>query len=87
MLDRDLLAVKYTNYNIQENNTPNADAIGSTGLEEIEQSDFDLITSNIPAKIGDKAIEQEFLIKPVEKLSKEGEYWIVVVSTLNRLIY
>src|SRR5260221_11717214 len=61
MVDRDLLAVAYTKQNIKKNNVINAIAIGSLGVEEVKNKTFDLIVSNIPAKIGDKAIAQEFI--------------------------
>lgn len=86
MLDRDLLAVRYTKYNIEKNNITNAIALGSLGVEAIKDKTFDLIVSNIPAKIGDEAITQEFIVDPYNHLNAGGEYWFVVVSALNRLI-
>lgn len=86
MVDRDLLAVRYANYNVKNNHVTNAAVIGSLGVEAVRGQTFDLIVSNIPAKIGDEAIKQEFIIEPYKHLSKGGEYWIVVVSALNRLI-
>lgn len=86
MVDRDLLAIRYTNYNIAKNNVTNAVAIGSVGIEAVKEKTFDLIVSNIPAKIGDEAITEEFILAPYSLLSPAGEYWIVVVSALNRLI-
>ena len=86
MVDRDLLAVRYTNYNIAKNNITNATALGSLGVEAVKDKTFDLIVSNIPAKIGDEAITQDFILDPYTHLNPGGEYWIVVVSALNRLI-
>lgn len=86
MVDRDLLAVRYANFNAAKNNATNAIALGSVGTEAVKDKSFDLIVSNIPAKIGDKAISQEFLLDPYRRLNPNGEYWIVAVSTLNRLI-
>ena len=86
LVDRDLLAVRYTNFNIAKNNVTNAIAIGSVGIESVKDKNFDLIVSNIPAKIGDEAIAQEFILNPYTMLNPNGEYWIVVVSKLNRLI-
>lgn len=60
--------------------------LGSLGIEAIKDRTFDLIVSNIPAKIGDEAIKQEFVLEPYKHLNPGGEYWIVVVSALNRLI-
>jgi 16S rRNA (guanine1207-N2)-methyltransferase len=86
LVDRDLLAVRYATYNIAKNNITNATALGSLGIEAVKDITFDLIVSNIPAKIGDEAISQEFILDPYTCLNPNGEYWIVVVSALNRLI-
>lgn len=85
-IDRDLLAVKYSNINSQKNNLRNYKSFGSVGVEEVKDKEFDLIVSNIPAKVGDEAIEQDFIIGPANLLSENGEYWIVIVSALNRII-
>lgn len=85
-VDRDLLAVRYTRHNALLNNVNNLTAIGSVGFEHVPDGKFDLIVSNIPAKIGDEAIEREFMLDPLEHLRPGGEYWFVVVSGLNRLI-
>jgi 16S rRNA G1207 methylase RsmC len=60
--------------------------MGSVGTEKIPPGFYDLIVSNIPAKIGDLAIEREFILKPLKLLKPNGQYWFVVVSGLNRLI-
>jgi len=86
MVDRDLLAIKYAKYNIEKNGISNATAIGSVGMESLANQKFDLIVSNIPAKIGDEAITQEFLLQPFSSLNLDGELWVVVVNALNRLV-
>ena len=85
-LDRDLLAVRYARHNAELNATPNVTVLGSVGLEHAPTEPFDLIVSNIPAKIGDEAIEREFVLAPLERLRPGGDYWFVVVSGLNHLI-
>ena len=85
-LDRDLLAVRYARHNAELNETPNVTVLGSVGLEQAPAESFDLIVSNIPAKIGDEAIEREFVLAPLERLRPGGDYWFVVVSGLNHLI-
>lgn len=86
MIDRDLLAVHYTKLNIEKNGIHNAEVLGSVGIEQIKDKKFDLIVSNIPAKIGDRAITEEFILNPYKHLNSDGEYWFVVVNALNRLI-
>jgi 16S rRNA G1207 methylase RsmC len=86
MADKDLLAVRYARHNCQVNNIDNAQVVGSVGLESLPATTYDMIVSNIPAKIGDAAIEQEFVLAPLERLRPGGSFWFVVVSGLNRLI-
>ena len=86
MIDKDLLAVRYTKLNIEKNNIHNAIVLGSVGTEQINDRTFDLAVSNIPAKIGDKAITEEFILTPYKHLNQGGELWIVVVNALNHLI-
>ncbi len=80
------MAVRYTQLNIEENKIKNATVSGSLGIESVDDKKFDLIVSNVPAKIGDNAITQEFIIKPFNKLNLNGELWVVVVNALNHLI-
>lgn len=86
LVDRDLLAVRYARENARKNDLSNVRVLGSVGIEEVSLEKFDLIVSNIPAKIGDEAITKEFILDPVRHLSPGGEYWFVVVNALNRLI-
>lgn len=86
MADKDLLALRYAEINMRHNTITNAQTIGSVGMERVPDLPYDLIVSNIPAKIGDLAIEQEFLLEPYRRLRPGGDYWFVIVSGLNHLI-
>lgn len=86
MLDRDLLAVRYACQNALLNQTPNTTVLGSVGLEHAPPGPYDLIVANIPAKVGDVALEMDFICAPATHLAANGAYWFVVVSGLNRLI-
>ena len=86
MIDSNLLAVRYTKFNLEKNNVANATVLGSVGIEAVMDKSFDLIVANIPAKIGDRAITEEFVLTPYKQLNSGGEMWVVVVSALNRLI-
>lgn len=87
LVDADLLAVRYARRNCALNGVEAATEVaGSVGLDGVPAGSYDLIVSNIPAKIGDAAIEQDFLLDPLGRLSERGQYWFVVVSSLNRLI-
>ena len=86
MVDRDLLAVRYARHNAVQNEVANVTVCGSVGLQSVPDLPYDLIVSNIPAKIGDTAIEEEFFLAPYQRLQPGGDYWFVVVSGLNHLI-
>jgi 16S rRNA G1207 methylase RsmC len=86
LADKDLLAVRYARHNLALNEIGNATVCGSVGIREVPPGPYDLIVSNIPAKIGDAAIEEEFLLAPLGLLRPGSSYWFVVVSGLNHLI-
>ena len=86
MADSNLLAVRYARRNIALNGITNAEAIGSVALEDLPPGTYDLIVSNVPAKIGDEAIEAEFVQGPRGRLEPGGAYWFVAVSGLNHLL-
>lgn len=86
LVDKDLLAVRYARHNAQLNQITNVRVQGSIGLDDLPDGAYDLIVSNIPAKIGDAAIESEFFLAPLHRLNPGGVYWFVVVSALNHLI-
>ena len=85
LADSDLLAVRYAGANAVLNGTRNAEAVGSVALEAVSPGQFDLIVSNVPAKVGDRAIEEDFVLAPRTRLAPGGAYWFVVVSGLNQL--
>ena len=86
MVDKDLLAVRYTKHNAELNKVENTEVFPSIGTEDIKGRAFDLIASNIPGHIGETAIERDFLIKPLDLLHRGGAYWFVVVTPLVELI-
>jgi 16S rRNA G1207 methylase RsmC len=86
LIDKDLLAVRYAQHNCALNQIDNAHVLGSVGMAQVQAATYDMIVSNIPAKIGDAAIEQAFILEPFARLQPGGVFWCVVVSGLNRLI-
>ncbi len=86
LADVNLLALRYARANLALNGISGAELHASVGLENVPPGPYDLIVANVPAKIGDLAIEQEFILGPLARLSPDGEYWFVVVSGLNHLI-
>ena len=86
LADSNLLAVRYARRNAALNGAGNAEVVGSVALEDIPAGDYDLVVANVPAKIGDEAIESEFVRGPRGRLAAGGAYWFVAVSGLNHLL-
>ncbi len=81
--DRDCLAVCFSKFNAAQNNISNITAKPSLLLEE-QNSPFDLVVSNIPAKAGNPVITAFF--RNVKNIVKpKGYVGIVIVSPLREL--
>lgn len=55
-VDRDALAVAFTAHNAERNGLESVSAYPSLGYDDVSERQFDLITSNIPAKAGPAVI-------------------------------
>jgi 16S rRNA G1207 methylase RsmC len=86
MLDKDMLAIRYARHNAALNGVSNLTIMGSIGVENVVERSFDLMVAHVPIKIGDRAIEHDFILKPLELLDPGGTYWFTAESQLNRLI-
>jgi 16S rRNA G1207 methylase RsmC len=85
LVDRDALAVAYTQQNAELNTLGTVHAYGSLGFDAVRQVDFDLIVSNIPGKVGDTAVAH-FLTQSRHYLQPGGLVAIVVVNPLQALV-
>lgn len=83
LVDRDFIAVEYSNKNIQQNNIPNAKATLSNGFAQIRDKNFDVIASNIPAKVGNEMLTL-FLHDAYEQLNPGGRLYVVTITGLRK---
>ncbi|WKZ25836.1 MAG: methyltransferase [bacterium] len=81
MTDRDALAIKYSGLNAELNNLSIPEIYGSLGYDSIETKDFDLIMSNIPAKVGFNVLSH-MLLDAKYFLREKGLVAIVVVDAI-----
>lgn len=82
MVDANAIAVDYANQNIQRNALAHARAWVSNGLSDVSARDYDLIVSNIPAKVGNELL-QIFLYDAYTHLVEGGAFMTVVVGGLK----
>jgi 16S rRNA G1207 methylase RsmC len=87
MVDSDALAIEYTKANAELNDaSQNLTAYGSLGYDSVKDTNFDLIVSNIPAKVGEKVLSH--MIKDAgAHLTNDGRVIIVVIDSINGYIH
>jgi 16S rRNA (guanine1207-N2)-methyltransferase len=83
MVDKDFVAIEYAGRNAQANGLTNTSVYLSNGLEEVPSGvTFDLIVSNVPAKIGSELLEI-FLHDAYDRLNPGGHLYVVTISGLK----
>ena len=84
MVDKDFMAVEYSNKNAQLNHISNAKAMLSNGLAHIDkQQQFDVIASNVPAKVG-KEMMSLMLHDSYQHLKPNGRLYLVTINGLRQ---
>ncbi|PHS20027.1 MAG: methyltransferase [Kangiella sp.] len=82
MLDKDFVAIDYANRNITNNQLNNANAVLSNGFSALKDEKYDLIVSNIPAKVGNEMLYL-FLYDAYYHLKPGGKFVVVTVNGLR----
>ena len=86
LIDKDFVAVDFSNKNIKANKIPNARAMLSNGFDQIDiQQRFDVIASNIPAKVG-KELLTLLLYDAKKRLKPGGQLCVVTINGLRQFM-
>ena len=85
MIDKDFLAIQYANNNININKLGNCSAKLSNAFEHIEAQTFDIICSNIPAKVG-KELLQIIIYDAYQRLNSGGSFYVVTINGLRHFM-
>lgn len=83
LVDKDFVAVDYSNSNIKLNQIKNADCFLSNGFDQIDDRKFDVIVSNIPAKVG-KEMLYMYMFDALKYLKPGGSFYIVTITGLRQ---
>jgi 16S rRNA (guanine1207-N2)-methyltransferase len=83
MVDKDFVAVDYARKNAELNGLNNTESFLSNGFDQIPKQRFDLIVSNIPAKVG-KEMLYIYLFDALEYLAPGGSFYIVTITGLRQ---
>ncbi len=86
MVDRDLLAVKWSSINANENNLKNVNAFGSLGFRDLSNdAQYDWVLCNVPARIGQPFI-RNLIEEGCAKLNAGGVLSVVVIRDLGTIL-
>jgi 16S rRNA (guanine1207-N2)-methyltransferase len=86
MVDKDFVAVEYSNRNTKSNDIGNARAQLSNGFDQIDPDlQFDLIASNVPAKVG-KEMLSLYLHDARDRLRPGGRLYLVSINGLRQYL-
>jgi len=84
LVDKDFMAVEYSNKNARNNNIDNAKAILSNGFQHVDANEkFNVIASNVPAKVG-KEMMSLMLHDAYKHLKEDGTLYLVTVNGLRQ---
>jgi 16S rRNA (guanine1207-N2)-methyltransferase len=86
LVDKDFVAIDYARANADLNHLPNAEVYLSNGFDQVPAgATFDLIVSNLPAKIGGEQLSL-FLQDAHARLNPGGQIYVVTISGLKDFI-
>ncbi len=85
LVDKDFKAVEYSNKNAELNQITNAEALLSNGFDQIRERRFDVVVSNIPAKVGNELLNL-FLYDAYLQMNSGGRIYVVTINGLRKFI-
>ncbi len=85
LVDKDFVAIEYTEKNIKLNRLSNCETFLSNGLNQVGSRKFNLIVSNIPAKVGNELLSL-FMIDALNHLEPDGRFYVVTITGIRKYI-
>ena len=85
LVDKDFKAVEYSNINAELNQIKNAEALLSNGFDQINKRKFNVIASNVPAKVGNEMLTI-FLYDAYKQMKPGAKFYVVTITGLRKYI-
>ena len=85
LVDKDFVAVEYARKNAATNRLTNVEVMLSNGFDQIRDRQFDVVASNIPAKVGNELMSL-FFYDAFTQLRPGGHIYVVTVNGLRDYI-
>ena len=85
LVDKDFKAIEYSNSNAELNQIKNSEALLSNGFDQIRERKFDVVVSNIPAKVGNELLSL-FLYDAYKQMKPGAKIYVVTITGLRKYI-
>ncbi|MEM7258749.1 MAG: methyltransferase [Pseudomonadota bacterium] len=85
LVDKDFVAVEYCRKNATNNGLSNTRVLLSNGMAQVEESDFDCVVTNLPAKSG-KELYYLMFYDVYDSLQSGGQFYIVTINGLRGFV-
>lgn len=85
LVDKDFMAVEYSKKNARLNGIENTKIFLSNGFDQVGNTNFDLIVSNLPAKTG-KELYYLYFYDALARLNPGGRFYVVTISGLRKFV-
>jgi len=85
LVDKDCVAVDYSRKNAEFNGIANAECFLSNGFDQIGRRRFDLIVSNLPAKVG-KELYYLYFHDALEHMNPGARFYVVTISGIRKFV-
>ena len=85
LVDKDFVAVQYSQRNAERNGINNVECLLSNGFDQISERRFDVVASNLPAKVG-RELLYTYLLDAHRQLNPGGRLYVVTITGLRRFI-
>jgi 16S rRNA (guanine1207-N2)-methyltransferase len=85
LVDKDFVAIEYARKNAALNGIANTDILLSNGFDQVRKKSFDMVVSNIPAKVGNELMSL-FFYDAYSQLTPGGKILVVTINGLRSYI-
>jgi 16S rRNA (guanine1207-N2)-methyltransferase len=85
LVDKDFVAVEYSRRNAALNGLDHVECLLSNGFAQIADRRFDVVASNLPAKVG-RELLYTYLLDAWDQLNPGGRLYVVTITGLRRFI-
>ena len=85
LVDKDFVAVNYSQKNAELNGIKNVDIFLSNGFDQVGDRNFDVVVSNLPAKTG-KELYYLYFYDALARLNPGGRIYVVTITGLREFV-